>query len=105
MAAAIGAGPEEAATADKHTAAAAAQPSQPDASASLDQERHQAFALLQPICSMLLLQRAEPQQMAELLTGAWAAAFGVNGGGGMCILGFLLLVDGRLCDGRRSVAS
>lgn len=48
------------------------------ASGSHQQERQRAFALLQPICSMLLLQRAEPQRMVELLTGEpgrqrWAA--------------------------------
>lgn len=39
------------------------------ASGAPDLERQRAFALLQPICSMLLLQRAEPQRMAELLSG------------------------------------
>ncbi|KAL4440079.1 hypothetical protein ABPG75_003080 [Micractinium tetrahymenae] len=48
--------------------------SQPAAvSASPDQDRQRAFALLQPICSMLLLQRAEPQRMAELLRALEAA--------------------------------
>jgi len=42
----------------------------------MEKERQRTFALLQPICSLLLLQRADPQRMAELLTGVravWAA--------------------------------
>ena len=38
---------------------------------SWDQERQRTFAVLQPICSLLLLQRGEPQTMAELLAGEW----------------------------------
>lgn len=39
----------------------------------LDRERQRTFALLQPICSVLLLQRGEPQRLAELLAGGGMA--------------------------------
>jgi hypothetical protein len=60
---------EDPSTSTVASAAASAIASAPPATATLDAERQRTFALLQPICSLLLLQRAEPQRMAELLTG------------------------------------
>ena len=49
------------------------------AASSLDRDRQRAFALLQPICSVLLLQRGAAQQMAELLAGGWVAGWWEGG--------------------------
>lgn len=48
---------------------ASAPPTPPPPQDSTEQHRKRTFALLQPICSALLLQRADPQRMADMLTG------------------------------------
>ncbi len=48
----------------------------PAATTALDLERKRTFALLQPICSLLLLQRGEPQRLTELLAGVQRAMYG-----------------------------
>lgn len=62
-------GAEQPAPAAQHLGPAAAGEPPAAGSGGDHQERQRAFALLQPICSALLLQRAEPQRMTELLTG------------------------------------